>query len=63
MQINESVSAIVTGGASGLGEATARMLRAKGAKVALLDLSEERGQAVAKEIGATFHRCDVTDEA
>ena len=63
MQIDNSIAAIVTGGASGLGEATARMLRSKGAKVAILDMQEERGKAVAAEIGAIFQRCDVTDEA
>jgi NAD(P)-dependent dehydrogenase (short-subunit alcohol dehydrogenase family) len=63
MKIDQSVSAVVTGGASGLGEATARMLRAKGAKVTLLDMQEERGKAVAAEIGATFQMCDVTNEA
>jgi NAD(P)-dependent dehydrogenase (short-subunit alcohol dehydrogenase family) len=63
MQIDSTLSAVITGGASGLGEATARMLRAKGAKVAILDLQEERGQRVAREIGATFAQCDVTSEA
>ena len=51
MQIDSSVAAVVTGGASGLGEASARALAAKGAKVALFDLNEERGRAVAAEIG------------
>jgi NAD(P)-dependent dehydrogenase (short-subunit alcohol dehydrogenase family) len=63
MQIDSSISAIVTGGASGLGEATARMLRAKGVKVGILDMQEERGKKVAAEIGASFHVCNVTDEA
>ncbi len=63
MQIDDTIAAIITGGASGLGEATARMLRAKGAKVAILDMQEERGRSVAAEIGAVFQRCDVTDEA
>ena len=54
---------IVTGAASGLGEGTARMLVANGAKVVLADLQEERGQAVAAELGQTFVRCDVTQEA
>jgi NAD(P)-dependent dehydrogenase (short-subunit alcohol dehydrogenase family) len=56
-------AAIVTGGASGLGEATARKLAADGAKVAIFDLNEEKGQAVAKDIGGVFASCDVTDEA
>jgi NAD(P)-dependent dehydrogenase (short-subunit alcohol dehydrogenase family) len=62
MIIDSSVSAIVTGGASGLGEATARMLRKAGAKVALLDMQAERGEAVAAEIGAVYAHCDVTNE-
>jgi NAD(P)-dependent dehydrogenase (short-subunit alcohol dehydrogenase family) len=56
-------AAIVTGGASGLGEATARTLAARGAKVAVLDLQEERGREVAARIGGVFARCDVTDDA
>ena len=54
--------AVVTGGASGLGEATARMLSENGAKVAILDLNQERGEIVAKEIGGFFSNCDVADE-
>ena len=54
---------IVTGGASGLGEGTARMLAANGAKVVVADLQVERGEAVAKEIGGLFVRCDVSQEA
>ncbi len=56
-------AAIVTGGASGLGEATARHFRSAGAQVTLLDRDAERGQAVAAEIGAHFAETDVTDEA
>ena len=54
---------IVTGGASGLGEGTARMLAALGGKVVVADLQAERGQAVAAEIGGAFVRCDVSQEA
>jgi len=54
---------IVTGGASGLGEGTARMLAAKGAKVVVADMQAEKGEAVAKEIGGAFVKCDVTQEA
>ena len=54
---------IVTGGASGLGEGTARMLAAHGAKVVVADLQVERGQAVAAEIGGSFVRCDVSQES
>ncbi len=62
MQINGH-TAIVTGGASGLGEATARLLAARGAKVALFDMNADEGDKVAAEIGAQFHKVDVTDEA
>jgi NAD(P)-dependent dehydrogenase (short-subunit alcohol dehydrogenase family) len=55
-------AAVVTGGASGLGAATARLLAKKGAKVALFDLNEEKGLAVAKEIGGTFHKVEVSGE-
>ena len=55
MEINGS-SAIVTGGASGLGEATARLLATRGAKVVVADLNEEAGEALAKEIGGVFVR-------
>ena len=63
MKIDSSIAAIVTGGASGLGEASARALAAKGAKVAIFDLNAERGEAVAKDIGGTFCKVDVSDEA
>ena len=63
MKLDESVAAIVTGGASGLGEATVRMLASHGAKVALLDMNAERGRALAEEIGATFCEANVADEA
>ncbi|MDE2082636.1 MAG: 3-hydroxyacyl-CoA dehydrogenase [Burkholderiales bacterium] len=54
---------IVTGGASGLGEGTARMLAAEGAQVVVADLQVERGQAIAAEIGGVFVKCDVSQEA
>ncbi|MEY2686687.1 MAG: hypothetical protein RL375_885 [Pseudomonadota bacterium] len=54
---------IVTGAASGLGEGAARRLAKAGATVVLADLQEERGQAVAAEIGGAFVRCDVSSEA
>jgi len=53
---------IVTGGASGLGEGTARMLAAHGAKVVVADLQVGRGEMVAQEIGGVFVRCDVSQE-
>ncbi|MDP6706770.1 MAG: 3-hydroxyacyl-CoA dehydrogenase [Alphaproteobacteria bacterium] len=62
MQIDGNV-AYVTGGASGLGEGTARELAGAGAKVAILDLQRERGEAVAAELGGIFAECDVADEA
>ncbi|HVQ60011.1 MAG TPA: SDR family NAD(P)-dependent oxidoreductase [Solirubrobacterales bacterium] len=57
----EGTGALVAGGASGLGEATARALAADGAKVVIADLNEERGSALAAEIGAEFAAADVTD--
>ena len=63
MKIDSSVAAVVTGGASGLGEASARALAAKGAKVALFDLNEERARRVADEIGGIACTVDVSDEA
>jgi NAD(P)-dependent dehydrogenase (short-subunit alcohol dehydrogenase family) len=62
MKISGS-AAIVTGGASGLGESIARALAGEGAKVAVFDLNEERGTAVANEIGGVFCKVNVTDEA
>ena len=62
MELND-IGALVAGGASGLGEATARELAARGASVTIADLNEERGTALAEEIGATFAKADVTDEA
>jgi NAD(P)-dependent dehydrogenase (short-subunit alcohol dehydrogenase family) len=56
-------SAIVTGGASGLGEATARLLSQRGAKVVIADLQTDAGEVVAKELGGVFSQTDVTDEA
>lgn len=56
------VAAVVTGGASGLGEATARELARRGAKVAVLDRDTERGPKVATEIGGTFCEVDVTSD-
>ncbi|WP_445501182.1 SDR family NAD(P)-dependent oxidoreductase [Microvirga sp. G4-2] len=63
MKLDKLMAAVVTGGASGLGEATARMLAAQGVKVAIFDRDAERGEAVAREIGGLFARVDVTDEA
>jgi NAD(P)-dependent dehydrogenase (short-subunit alcohol dehydrogenase family) len=54
---------IVTGGASGLGEGTARMLAAAGGKVVVADVQADKGEALAREIGGAFVQCDVTQEA
>lgn len=54
---------IVTGGASGLGEGTARMLAREGATVVIADLQVERGEALAKELNSAFVKCDVSQEA
>jgi NAD(P)-dependent dehydrogenase (short-subunit alcohol dehydrogenase family) len=59
----QGIGALVAGGASGLGEATARELAARGARVTVADLNEERGSALAAEIGGAFAAADVTDEA
>ena len=56
------VKAVGTGGASGLGNATARFLATSGAQVVLLDRDTARGPEQAAEIGAGFQECDVTDE-
>ncbi|GHC83911.1 3-hydroxyacyl-CoA dehydrogenase [Pseudorhodoferax aquiterrae] len=53
---------IVTGGASGLGEGTARALAAKGGRVVVADLQQDKGEALAREIGGAFVRCDVSQE-
>jgi NAD(P)-dependent dehydrogenase (short-subunit alcohol dehydrogenase family) len=59
----DGIGALVAGGASGLGEATARELAARGARVTVADLNEERGAALADELGGGFVAADVTDEA
>ncbi len=63
MQLETSISAVVTGGASGLGRATAEALAAKGVKVAIFDLNEDSGQALASKIGGIFCKVNVTSEA
>ncbi len=60
MDIN-GISAIVTGGASGIGEASARQLAARGAKVLIADLNDEKGNALATELGGAFCHVDVTN--
>ena len=60
MKLNSSISAVVTGGASGLGAATARMLASHGVKVALFDLNADLGEPLAAEIGGVFCQVNVT---
>ena len=62
MQLNSSISAIITGGASGLGQATCLMLRAHGVNVALFD-RDPRGAEIATRLGASFFETDVTSES
>ena len=62
MKLSSDISAVVTGGASGLGAATARRLAKHGVKVALFDLNADAGEALAKEIGGVFCKVDVTNE-
>lgn len=61
MDIN-GISAIVTGGASGLGEATSRLLAERGARVVVLDLQDDKGEAIAAELGGVYARADVTSD-
>jgi len=62
MRIDGNTAAVVTGGASGLGKATAEALAAAGVKVAIFDINEEQGEAVAKAIGGLFCKVDITSE-
>jgi NAD(P)-dependent dehydrogenase (short-subunit alcohol dehydrogenase family) len=62
MKLDSSIAAVVTGGASGLGEATARALAAQGVRVALFDMNETKGAAVAAEIGGVFCKVNVTSD-
>ena len=62
MKLDENISAVITGGASGLGEATARELSKFGVKCALFDLNAEKGETVASEIGGVFCEANVTSD-
>jgi NAD(P)-dependent dehydrogenase (short-subunit alcohol dehydrogenase family) len=62
MKIDGSLSAIVTGGASGLGRASAEALAAAGLKVAIFDLNEDAGERIAGEIGGVFCKVNIMDE-
>jgi NAD(P)-dependent dehydrogenase (short-subunit alcohol dehydrogenase family) len=63
MKIDHTIVAVVTGGASGLGLATARLLTARGARVAIFDFNEAAGEQIAAELGGIFCKVDVTSEA
>ena len=63
MKLDNTIAAVVTGGASGLGAATARRLAAQGVKVAIFDLQKAKGEAMAAEIGGVFCEVNVTDDA
>jgi len=62
MEIDPTLAAVVTGGASGLGEAVTRHLAARGARVAIFDLDAARGEALAAEVGGVFCKTDVCNE-
>ena len=62
MQLSNAIAAVVTGGASGLGAATARALAARGVKVAIFDLQVEKGEALAAELGGVFCEVNVTSD-
>ena len=63
MKLDSSVSAVITGGSSGLGAATARLLAEKGVKTALFDLNQEAGEKLAAELGGVFCKVDVTSQS
>jgi NAD(P)-dependent dehydrogenase (short-subunit alcohol dehydrogenase family) len=62
MQFDSNTSAVVTGGASGLGRASAEAMAANGMRVTIFDLNEEKGEEVARDIGGIFAKVDVTSE-
>ena len=62
MKIDNSIAAVVTGGSSGLGRASAQALAAAGVKVAIFDINEEAGEALAKELGGIFCNVDIMSE-
>lgn len=61
MKLSSDISAVITGGASGLGEGTARRLAREGVKVGIFDLNAERGEMIAKELGGAFAKVDVSN--
>ncbi|MCB1527489.1 MAG: SDR family NAD(P)-dependent oxidoreductase [Hyphomicrobiaceae bacterium] len=62
MNLDKTISAVVTGGASGLGGACVRRLAAQGVRVSIFDLNEQAGNAIAGEVGGAFFKTDVADE-
>ena len=62
MKLDSSVTAIITGGASGLGAATGRALASRGVKIGIFDMNEEKGEAMAKELGGVFANVNVTSD-
>ena len=62
MKLDSSIAAVVTGGASGLGRASAEALASAGAKVAIFDINEAQGEEVAAKIGGIFCKVDITSE-
>lgn len=62
MKLDSNISAVITGGASGLGAATARKLAGFGVKVGIFDFNDEKGEAIARELGGVFAHVDVTNE-
>jgi len=62
MKLDNTIAAVVTGGASGLGYATVQALRAQGVKVAIFDLNEDTGEQAASETGSIFCQCDVLSD-
>lgn len=62
MKLEQGMAAVVTGGASGLGFASAKALAAEGLKPAIFDIDTEKGPGCAEEVGGTFHHVDITDE-
>ncbi|MCG8317434.1 MAG: SDR family NAD(P)-dependent oxidoreductase [Pseudomonadales bacterium] len=62
MKLDSNLAAVVTGGASGLGLATVKALRAQGVKVAIFDMNEEAGVKAAEETGSMFCQCDVLSD-
>ncbi|MFZ5526484.1 MAG: SDR family NAD(P)-dependent oxidoreductase [Pseudomonadota bacterium] len=62
MKLDSSIAAVVTGGASGLGAATARRLAAQGVKVAIFDLNADLGESLARDLGGVFCQVDVTSD-